>query len=106
MKCFSLTVGARNTIAGGKRFLAADDATLRKITAGYFPEGFSILNVKGGWFDPEQNRFIKEESRQIWICTSKLKSVKHWAQALALALGQKELLLVELGRATRLTRNR
>lgn len=102
MKCFSLTLGARNSGANKNRFRPADELSIRTITARYFPEGFSILNVKGGWFDPARNKFIKEESRQIWVSTARLKAVKPWARKLAATLNQKEIILVELGRATRL----
>jgi len=102
MKCFALTLGARNTGSKKNKFLATDEREIQRITARYFPEGFSILNVKGGWFDPAQNKFIKEESRQIWVSTSRSGAVKPWARALAAAMGQKEILIVELGRATRL----
>src|SRR3954463_9966835 len=102
MKCFSLTLGARNGGADKNRFRPADEQSIQKITARYFPEGFSILNVKGGWFDPTRNKFIKEESRQIWVSTTRASAVKPWARHLARVLGQKEIILVELGRATRL----
>lgn len=98
MKCFSLILGARNTPAAKRRFLKKDDALIRELTARHFPEGFTILNADGGWFDPTKKEFVEESSRQILICADGLAAVKAWCAELAAALGQKELLVVELGK--------
>lgn len=99
MKCFSLVLGARNTPAGGKRFAPADDAQIREITFRHFPNGFTILNADGGWFDPARRRFVEEESRQILICTDDRRELRAWCTELATALQQEELLIVEEGPA-------
>jgi hypothetical protein len=101
MKCFSLILGARHTTASGPRFRAADERRVREITRRYFPGGFTILQASGGWFDPAQGRFIAEESRQIVVCATHRRRLQPWCAALAQALGQKELLVVELGAAIR-----
>lgn len=67
LKCFSLLLGARNTPGAGKRFSAADEERIREITFRHFPDGFTILNADGGWFDPIRRRFVEEESRQILV---------------------------------------
>ncbi|MEO5957949.1 MAG: DUF3574 domain-containing protein [Opitutaceae bacterium] len=99
MKCFSLLLGARNTPAAGKHFRRRDEAVLREITTRHFPGGFTILNANGGWFDPEQKRFIEEDSRQILVCTSRRSDLRAWCRELGTALQQRELLVIELGRA-------
>jgi len=99
MTCYSLLLGARNTPAHGKRFSAADDALIRDITFRHFPAGFTILNADGGWFDPNTRTFLQEESRQILVCTDSVIALRRWCIALARALQQKELLVVEVGRA-------
>ena len=99
MKCFSLILGARNTPAAGRRFRKKDDALIRFLTARHFPDGFTILEANGGWFDPSRKRFVEEAARQILICASGLAPVQAWCADLAQSLGQKELLVVELGRA-------
>jgi hypothetical protein len=99
MKCYSLLLGARNTPAHGKRFTRADDAQIRAITFRHFPDGFTVLNADGGWFDPAERRFVKEESRQILICTEKHAQLRRWCSELADALQQDELLVVEVGAA-------
>ena len=99
MKCFSVILGARNTPSAGRRFTQKDDAAIRALTASHFPLGFTILNADGGWFDPHRAEFIEEESRQILVCTSDRRVLKNWCAALAEALRQKELLVVELGAA-------
>lgn len=97
MHCFSLILGARNTPAAGRRFSKLDDEMLRELTARHFPDGFTILNADGGWFDPERRTFVEEAARQVLICTSDRQALGAWCAALARALHQKELLVVELG---------
>lgn len=99
LKCYSLLLGARNTPTHGKRFSSADDAQIREITFRHFPDGFTILNADGGWFDPAARAFVKEESRQILICTDKPAALRRWCADLAEALQQDELLVVEVGAA-------
>lgn len=99
LKCYSLILGARNTPGAGKRFLRADDERIREITFRHFPEGFTILNADGGWFDPQRG-FIAEESRQILVCAKEASALQRWCEELAHALGQKELLVVEVGAAS------
>jgi hypothetical protein len=76
-----------------------DDAQIREITFRHFPDGFTVLNADGGWFDPSARRFIKEESRQILICTDRPAALRRWCEELARALQQDELLVVEVGAA-------
>lgn len=97
MHCFSLILGARNTPAAGRRFSKKDDGLIRDLTAAHFPEGFTILDAGGGWFDPERKIFVEEEARQILVCTANRRTLRTWCAALAKALHQKELLVVELG---------
>ena len=100
MKCFSLLLGARNTPAATARFSAEDDEGLRSITFRHFPDGFTILNADGGWFDPLNKVFVEEQSRQILICTSDARKLAPWCEELRSALKQDELLVVELGNAS------
>ncbi len=97
--CYSLLLGARSTPGRGARFLAKDEETLRAITARHFPEGFTVLNADGAWFDPEARRFIEEEARQVIVCTDRRGRLRSWCEELATALEQKELLVTEVGRA-------
>lgn len=99
MKCFSLILGARNTPAAGRRFLKKDEALIRSLTARHFPDGFTILDADGGWFDPARKSFVEEASRQILVCAGGRAPVRAWCADLAHALGQKQLLVVELGTA-------
>jgi hypothetical protein len=99
MRCYSLILGARQTRAAGKRFLAADDRRIRDITFRHFPNGYTILNADGGWFDPDKRRFIAEESRQILVCSPSARALRPWCKELAAALRQKELLVIEVGPA-------
>lgn len=101
MKCFSLILGARHLASAGPRFRAADEAHIRRITRRHFPDGFTILEASGGWYDPAQKRFVAEESRQILVCTIDRRRLTPWCEELARALGQQELLVVELGAAIR-----
>jgi hypothetical protein len=96
-RCFSLLIGARNTPRGGERFQRADERTIRKLTVKYFPNGFTILNAKGVWYDAEKKKFVREESRQILISTSNRRLLLAWGRRLGRELSQKELILVELG---------
>lgn len=100
MKCFSLLLGARHTGTHGPRFKASDDRRIREITRNHFPEGFTILAARGGWFDPDAARFVEEESRQILVCAPAVRLVA-WCRDLAQAFKQGELLVVELGTARR-----
>jgi hypothetical protein len=100
-KCWSLMVGSRSLSRRGRTFAPADDRHLREITTRHFPTGYTILHADGGWFDPVRRKFMREESRQVLICAAGLGAVRRWAQELGAALQQKELLVIELGRAIR-----
>jgi hypothetical protein len=97
VKCFSLLLGARNTAPGGKVFSSSDDRRIHEITFHHFPNGFTVLNAEGGWFDPERKRFVAEQSRQILVTATSVRSLRAWCRHLSRALSQKELLVVELG---------
>lgn len=99
LKCFSLLLGARNTPSAGKTFSRTDEERIRAITFRHFPDGFTVLNADGGWFDPARG-FVEEESRQLLVCAPGLAALRPWCSELAEALGQKELLVVELGPAS------
>lgn len=99
MKCFSLILGARNTPSAGPHFTPADEELIRALTFRHFPDGFTILNADGGWFDPLRKAFVAEESRQILVCAKNRSALRAWCDDLARALQQKELLVVELGPA-------
>ncbi len=108
-KCYSLTIGSRNlsdsTTAqpepkanlSSRKFSLRDERTIRKITARYFPEGSTILEASGSWFDQSEGRFIREQSRQILVCAEKREQLKGWYNELCYAMQQKSLMLVELG---------
>jgi hypothetical protein len=99
LRCFSLLLGARNT-PGGKRFSPADERRIHSITFRYFPEGFTVLNAEGGWFDPKRGKFVEEASRQILVCAPSARALRPWCEELAQALHQQELLVVEVGPAS------
>ena len=101
MHSYSVTLGARNTPAAGRRFLPSDDALIQRITREHFPGGFTILEAKGGWWDPQKSQFIKEHSRQVSVASASVKKVRRWARALGIALAQKELLVCSTGRVRR-----
>jgi len=97
MQCYALTLGARNTPAAGRHFSRTDDEAIRSITEQHFPEGFTILNAQGGWWDVARKKFRKEDSRQIIVRSPSARRVRVWARALGHCLGQKELLVAVLG---------
>jgi hypothetical protein len=99
LKCFSLLLGARHTPGAGKRFTRADESRIHEITFRYFPDGFTVLNAEGGWFDPARG-FIAEASRQILVCAANRAALRPWCGELSRALEQDELLVVELGPAS------
>ena len=78
LTCFSLILGARNTPAAGQHFSRADDERIRDITFRHFPEGFTILNADGGWFDPARRKFVEEDSRQILVCARRRSELRAW----------------------------
>jgi hypothetical protein len=98
-RCWSLLIGARTLSARNGRFSARDERRLQAITTRHFPTGYTILDAQGGWFDPRHRRFVREQSRQVLICAATLATVRRWARELGAALRQKELLIVEVGRA-------
>ena len=99
LTCYSLILGARNTPSAGRRFKRADEEQIRAITFRHFPDGFTVLNADGGWFDPARG-FIEEDSRQILVCAPNLRALRPWCDELARALQQKELLVFALGPAS------
>ncbi|HEY3249497.1 MAG TPA: DUF3574 domain-containing protein [Ignavibacteria bacterium] len=44
-----------------EEFLAFTDTVISK----FFPEGFSVINLDGKWYDPEKQKTISEESRLV-----------------------------------------
>jgi hypothetical protein len=96
--CYAVLLGSRN----GRGFSARDDRKLQSITRNYFPEGFTIIETKGGWWNPEANTFVRETSRQIQVCSEKRKAVQTWARMLGRELNQKEILLLKVGSARRI----
>lgn len=98
-RAYSLLLGARNTPGAGREFSSDDDARIREITARHFPEGFTILRAEGAWFDSVRKQFIEEASREIRVVTSRPALLRPWCDELGAALGQQELLVVELGAA-------
>jgi hypothetical protein len=100
---WSLLLGARHVRPGVRRFSRADDTLLQKITAEHFPQGYTILEASGGWFDPDKKRFIREQSRQILVSADSPRPIGRWARALGIAFHQKELLICQLGRMHTIT---
>jgi hypothetical protein len=94
MKSYSLLIGARND---RRRFPRKDEMILEKITARHFPEGFTILDASGAWYDAVRTTFRKEQARQVLICTSAPRKLDAWCRELGEALGQNELLVIEMG---------
>lgn len=102
MECWSLMIGARAVGLKGGRITRHDDELIQRITQKHFPQGFTILEAKGGWFDTAEKRFVREESRQILVSANGPSSVRNWGRELGRALQQKELVLVRLGQPLRL----
>jgi hypothetical protein len=44
---------------------------------------------------------VNEEARQVLVCAPSRHALRPWCEALLTALAQKELLIVQLGTATR-----
>lgn len=102
MECWSLLIGAGKLRARARRFSRADDRLIQEITTRHFPDGFTLLHAKGGWFDAARWRFTREESRQVLICGASTAQVRAWAMAMGRALNQRELIVVRMGHALRL----
>ena len=98
---WSVLIGARQ-MRRGRRFSQADDRLLQTITAEHFPSGYTILEARGGWFDPSTRRFVREDSRQILITSRSARRIRAWGKALGNALRQKELLLAQMGVARKI----
>jgi hypothetical protein len=101
MKTYSVIIGAR-TVGRSARLRPAHDRLLRQITRQHFPTGFTILNARGGWWNPVRHRFEEEESREVRVLAASLGKVRVWADSLRRALQQKEVFIIELGRTYRL----
>src|SRR5215216_4138391 len=97
-ECYAVLIGSRR----GRGFSKRDERELQTITRKYFPEGFTIIETQGGWWNAETATFVRETSRQIQVCSQKRKRVNTWAQALGRKLDQKEILLVKVGSARRI----
>jgi hypothetical protein len=102
MQCWSLLIGASRLRAQARRFSRADERRIQRITAEHFPSGFTVLAATGGWFDPDQGKFVVEESRQVIICGASAAAVRIWAEMLGRVLRQKELVVMRQGDAIRL----
>lgn len=102
MNSYAVSVGARNSAAAGHRFSARDERLIRKVTRAYFPNGFTILEARGGWWDPDKKNFVREETRQIQVNSSSWPAVRRWALHLGRTLGQKEIVVARTGTAVTL----
>lgn len=98
IRCWSLLIGSQR-VGHGPSFRKAHEQLIQRLTAGHFPNGYTILAAQGGWYDPARRRFIREATRQVLVTASSVARVRAWARALGRALRQKETLLVELGPA-------
>jgi len=98
MKAYSVLIGAPNDT---RRFSPTAERRLQQITARHFPGGFTILDAKGAWYDPARRAFRREQARQIVVTTAQLRRLRPWCLELGAALNQKEILLLEAGRMTR-----
>src|SRR4051812_14611808 len=98
LKSYSLLLGANNA---RRYFAARDEKLLRAITARWFPDGFTILNAKGSWYDATARTFRREDAREVLVCTDRPRRLWQWCRELGIALRQKELLLIELGTTKR-----
>lgn len=101
MKTYSLIVGAR-TVSGSVRFEPSQEKRLLDITREHFPDGFTLLCARGGWWNASTHRFEKEESREVRVVSANNAKVVQWARAVGTALKQKEVLVTEIGRVRRL----
>ncbi len=66
---FGLSIPGGGSVTN-EEFRAFTDSVI----AGSFPEGFTIVNSTGGWYDPEIKQTITEESR-IVIRYSKMNDI-------------------------------
>jgi hypothetical protein len=98
--CWSILIGARR-LGSRRTFTRADEKRLQAITADHFADGYTILEARGGWFDPSSRKFVREASRQILVTSNSPRAVRAWAKALGAALHQKELLIVKVGSVRR-----
>lgn len=105
-RCWSLLLGSHR-LGSRSVFRRADEQLIQRLTAEYFPAGYTILAAKGGWYDAATRAFIRESTRQILVTTPDAARVRRWARALGQALRQKETLLIAQGSVQRiLTRDR
>ena len=90
---FAFLIGSRNRV-GEKIYTERDDATLSAITARYFSPGYSIINQKGFWTDPD-GTFCEEASRMVIIASADIQKMESWRNQIVMALQQKTV--VQLG---------
>ena len=99
MKAYSVLIGSPNNT---RRFSRRAEQTLQTITARHFPDGFTILDAKGAWYDPARRTFRKEDARQVVVTTPQPARLHRWCRELGAALNQQEVVLLEIGRSTRI----
>lgn len=105
MKTYSLLVGARAAFNSGE-FSPAQERLLLNVTREHFPQGFTLLRARGGWWNPDAQRFEREESREVRVVCSAYRPVLAWARGVCTALKQKEVLITEIGCARRVVGKR
>lgn len=98
---WSLFLGAKQVGKRRSLFSRTEDLTLQRITADHFPKGYTIVEAKGGWYDAATKRFVREDSRQIYVTADSEAAVDRWAKDLGATLKQKELMVVRVGRQKR-----
>jgi hypothetical protein len=94
-RAYSLLVGARPRRT---RLSIRDDALIDAVTSRHFPQGFSVLVVRGRW-SRGGGKPRREEARQILVTAASDARVQRWARELGAQLEQQELLLVRVGPA-------
>lgn len=82
-------------------FGAANERLVHEITRKHFPDGYSVVHLQGGWYDPAAQSFVREQSRQIMVRSSSRLFATRWARELGNALHQREVVLLRMGSAVR-----
>lgn len=75
VRCWSLLIGSQR-LRTRSSFSRADERLIQRITAEHFPEGYTILAARGGWYDPARRRFIREATRQVLVTAASLAQAR------------------------------
>jgi len=86
-----------NGVVVFRRYTKRDDVTLAKVTAKYFPDGFTVIEHAGNWRDSSD--LIQEDSRTILVVGGEPAKHEGWRNDIVATFQQEKIVRIPLSDA-------